>query len=163
MPTPHRFTVHYWGGSPGDPSVIPAAKAAMAGWCAPAPVCLRSAVWRLAPSIVGKEPSGAGATAAQGGYLGAIARGAFEPRPFKGIPTVVRLGAPWAWVYRARPHRAVAQGGGGWHAAHPLLFLCAFLLLFTAYSTIVCYCLALIATGACRARRAARDCGIGVR
>ena len=72
MPTPHRFTVHYWGGSPADPSVIPAAKAAMAGWCAPAPVCLRSAVWRLAPSVVGKEPSGAGATAAQGGYLGAL-------------------------------------------------------------------------------------------
>ena len=72
MPTPHRFTVHYWGGSPGYPSVIPAAKAAMAGWCAPAPACLRPAVWRLAPSIVGKEPSGAGATAAQGGYLGAL-------------------------------------------------------------------------------------------
>ena len=68
-PTPHRFTVHYWGGSPGYPGVTPAAKAAMAGWCAPAPVYLRSAVWPPRPVYRGQGPSGAGVPSAQGGYL----------------------------------------------------------------------------------------------
>ena len=81
------------------------------------------------PVYRGQGPSGAGATAAQGGYLGAIARGTFEPRPFKGIPTVVRLGAPWGLgVPRASPP---GRSPGWWGVARGPPYACAVLLVLS--------------------------------
>jgi hypothetical protein len=108
-------------------------------------VCLRSAVWRLAPSIVGKDLA---------------ARGPLQPRVAISVRLPVVLSNPdlsrgfprwcaWAhlgaWVYRARPHRAVAQGGGGWYAAHPLCFLMLSLCFPFVYILVrlQCYCLLL--------------------
>jgi hypothetical protein len=100
-----------------------------------------------------------------------FARGTFEPRPFKGIPTVVRLGAPWGLgVPRASPP---GRSPGWWGVARgpPFLFLssvlrvCAcpcfqcflcfpcflFFLLLTVLSycstLVVCFCLLLYGYG----------------
>jgi hypothetical protein len=113
--------------------------------CARAPLC-----GHLAPSVVGKDLA---------------ARGPLQPRVAISVRLPVVLSNPdlsrgfprwcaWAhlgaWVYRARPHRAVAQGGGGWHAAHPfyscLACLCMpvlLVLLFFAFYRLQYYCLLL--------------------
>ena len=95
-----------------------------------------------------------------------FARGTFEPRPFKGIPTVVRLGAPWGLgVPRASPP---GRSPGWWGVARgpPFVLSYAFSVLsfclHTCTLTVLLFAFVwlLIATGACRARRAARDCGV---
>ena len=84
------------------------------------------------PVYRGQGPSGAGATAAQGGYLPISVRLPVvlsNPDLSRGFPRWCAWAHLGTWVYRARPHRAVAQGGGGWHAAHPF------------YSCLACLCM----------------------